>query len=73
MMAKSPRVFHAKDRVSHSVFGTGTIEQVNARYTTIVFDEEGPKKFLTEMVKLAPSDTPAPEKPVRRKRTKASK
>ena len=67
-MAKSPTVFQAKDRISHSVFGTGTIEEANSRYTTILFDTEGTRKFITEKVVLAASDSPAPEKPVRRKK-----
>lgn len=72
-MAKSPATFRPKDRINHSVFGTGTIEESNSRYITILFDEVGTKKFVTEMVKLEPSDTPAPAKPARRKKTKASK
>ena len=70
-MAKSSMVFQAKDRISHSVFGTGTVEEVNSRYTTILFDTEGTRKFITEKVVLAASDTPAPEKPVRRKKATA--
>jgi hypothetical protein len=72
-MAKSPAAFQAKDRVNHKVFGKGTIDQVDSRYTTIVFDESGTRKFITDMVKLEPSDTPAPKKPVRRKKTTSSK
>ncbi len=71
-MARDRLSFSTNDRVGHSVFGTGTISQVNEQYTTIVFDESGTRKFLTRMVELARSDTPAPAKPVRQKRkTKA--
>jgi len=72
-MSKGSAVFKPKDRVAHSVFGTGTIEQLNSRHTTILFDEGGSRKFVTEMVELEPSDTPAPKRPVRRKKTKVAK
>ena len=52
--------FSPKDRVDHSVFGLGTIVDINEHYTTIAFDESGTRKFVTSMVKLAASDTPAP-------------
>ena len=75
-MAKDAHQFSANDRIDHSVYGTGTVVDVNSTHTLIDFDEAGVKKFITSMVKLAPSDTPAPEKPVRRKKktkTKTSK
>jgi hypothetical protein len=59
--------FRPKSRVDHAVYGLGTILEVNERYTTIAFDEAGTKKFITTLVKLAGSDTPAPVRPVRRK------
>ena len=71
-MAKKPHVFSSKDRIDHSVFGTGTIVDVDPRHTTIDFDEVGTKKFMTEMVQLKSSDTPAPEKPVRKKKAKTA-
>jgi len=49
-----------KDRVDHAVFGLGTIVQIDERHTTIAFDQSGTRKFMTSMVQLAPSDTPAP-------------
>ncbi len=70
-MPKSETVFVLNDRVQHSVFGPGTIRQVDPRYTTIAFDENGIKKFLTDMVRLEHSDTPAPAKPARAKKVKA--
>jgi hypothetical protein len=54
--------------VNHSVFGSGTIVSINERLTTIEFDGAGTRKFMTSMVKLAPSDTPAPEKPSRKRK-----
>ena len=68
-MAKNASNFSAKDRIQHTVFGTGTIVEVGPRYTVIAFDEEGTRKFLTEMVQLKASDTPAPAKPARKKKT----
>lgn len=71
-MAKKSHVFSSKDRIDHSVFGTGTIVDVDPRHTTIDFDEVGTKKFMTDMVQLKSSDTLAPEKPVRKKKAKTA-
>jgi hypothetical protein len=68
-MAKSSPVFRPKDRITHSVFGLGTIVDVNDRHTTIAFDETGTRKFMTTMVKLLSSDAPPPARPVRKKKT----
>ncbi len=67
-MAKDSVAFSAKDRVSHSVFGLGTISGVDDRYTTIVFDERGTKKFVTSLVQLGRSTTPAPGRSARLKK-----
>jgi len=72
-MAKKAREFSAKDRVAHQKFGTGTIVDIDAHHTTILFDETGQRKFITSMVKLAPSDTPPPAKPVRKKKVAKKK
>ena len=69
-MAKKSMTFAPKDRIDHSVYGTGTIVDIDEQRTTIDFDEAGTKKFLTSIIKLAPSDVPAPAKRVRRKTTK---
>jgi hypothetical protein len=65
--------FSPKDRIDHSVYGLGTISEVNERHTTIAFDDAGVKKFVTSMVRLSRSDTPAPAKPVRRSKKKAAR
>lgn len=70
-MAKQTPVFSPNDRIDHSVYGTGTILDVTERLTTISFDGVGTKRFMTNIVKLVPSDTPAPPKPVRRKKVVA--
>jgi hypothetical protein len=67
----TPVVFSENDRIDHSVYGTGTVTGVNDRLTTIDFDGVGTKRFITSIVKLVRSDTPAPPKPVRRKKAVA--
>ena len=58
--SKKALEYAPKDRVDHAVFGLGTIVQIDERHTTIAFDQTGTRKFMTSMVQLAPSDTPAP-------------
>ena len=70
---KSIRSFSPKDRIDHSVFGVGTIVETDERHTTIAFDEAGTRKFVTSMVKLTSSDTPAPTKRARPKKKKTAK
>lgn len=66
-MSRSVEVFSVNDRVNNSVYGLGTISDVNPKYTTIVFDQNGTKKFVTSMLRVEHSSTPAPVKPVRKK------
>ncbi len=66
-MPKNIEAFSAKERVTHYVYGLGTISQVNERHTTIVFDENGTRKFLTGVVRLEHSDAAAPVAPARSK------
>lgn len=60
-------MFRPKNRVDHAVYGLGTILEVNEWHTTIAFDGAGTKKFMTTMVKLVGSDSPAPVKTGQRK------
>jgi hypothetical protein len=61
--------FRKDDRVSHSRFGPGVVIHVDARYTSIEFDEAGVRKFVTTLVQLERSALPLPVKPpVRRRR-----
>ncbi len=69
--SKNPAAFVPKDRVDHSVYGLGTVVTVNERHTTIMFDAAGVKKFMTAMVELTRSDTPAPKAPGRQKKEAA--
>ena len=62
------RDFLKDDRVLHSRFGPGVVIAVDARYTTIGFDESGVRKFVTALVQLERSDLPAPVKPALRRR-----
>jgi len=71
-MAKTSDSWSVNDRINHHVYGLGTITEVNARHTTIEFDENGTRKFLSDVVKLEKSDTPAPAKPARKKARKAT-
>jgi hypothetical protein len=50
-------------------FGNGTITMANDRHTVIDFDDHGSRMFSTPVVRLAPTSTPAPERPVKRRRT----
>lgn len=63
--------FQKDDRVSHSRFGPGVIVAVDARYTTIEFDESGIRKFVTPLVQLERCDLPVPVKPAPRRRRSA--
>ncbi len=72
-MPKNVGSYSVNDRVNHSVYGPGTILQVNERHTTITFDANGTKKFVTSIVQLEQSSTPAPAKPARAKSTKSAK
>jgi hypothetical protein len=61
--------FSANDRVTSSTYGEGTIRDVGEKYTTIDFDENGTRRFLTTLVKLERSDSkPPPPKPERAKK-----
>ena len=67
-MGKS-QSFTVNDRVS-GTYGQGTITHVDEKYTTIEFDQAGTRKFLTSLVQLERSETPAPVKPERTKKSR---
>jgi hypothetical protein len=60
------------DRVTHTQYGDGTIVSVDEFHTRITFDEHGPRTFVSSRVVLAPSSTPAPVKPVKSRRKRAT-
>jgi hypothetical protein len=64
--------FSVNDRVTSTLFGMGTVSRMDEKYTTIEFDESGTRKFLTSLVKLEPSDSPAPVKRERARKGKAA-
>lgn len=72
-MAKTGETFAVADRVEHGEYGPGTITGADPRYTTIMFDGVGVKKFVTGLVRLTHTDAPAPVKPKGRSRAKAVK
>ena len=69
-MAKNPDGFSVNERILHGMYGLGTIKEVNAQYTTIEFDENGRRKFLTSLVRLERSSVAAPEPPPRKSRAR---
>ncbi len=72
-MPKNTETFAENDRISHPVFGLGTILQVNDRRITIAFDEGRTRIFVTSMVQLEHSNTPARAKPPRAQKAKSAK
>jgi hypothetical protein len=66
-------IYSTGDRVSQEQYGHGTVKVVNEYHTVIDFDEHGARTFATPMVRLERSQTPAPVKATksRRSRTKA--
>jgi len=53
-------IYSKGDRVSHSVYGAGTIAAANAIHTVIDFDEHGLRTFVTNLVQLEKASSPAP-------------
>lgn len=72
-MTKAGSSFSVNDRITHSVYGLGTIKELDERHTVIVFDEAGTKKFVTSMVQLEESSAPTPVKPARARKKAAPK
>jgi hypothetical protein len=64
--------FGAGNRVTHADYGAGTITSSDERYTVIEFDEHGRRMFITDMVALSKTDTPAPDRPAKARRKKAA-
>lgn len=69
-MSKPTNTFAVSERVTHFMYGPGTITEIGNVYTTIDFDENGRRKFVTTMVQLEPT-TIMPPVPV--KKAKARK
>jgi hypothetical protein len=66
------KLFAKGNRVAQANYGSGTVLSSDERYTAIEFDNHGRKVFITDMVTLTKSDEPAPNKPAKAKRKKAT-
>ncbi len=53
-------IYAKGDRVSHGTYGAGTIFSANAIHTVIDFDEHGHHTFVTSLVQLEKTSSPAP-------------
>ncbi len=67
------RLFAKGDRVTQPQYGSGTITDVNEHHTVIDFDEHGSRTFVTSMVTLEASETPAPARGKSGSRSKGTK
>jgi len=65
------KLFAKGNRVAQANYGAGTVVSSDERYTIIEFDNHGRKVFISDMVALAKTDEPAPNKPAKAKRKKA--
>ena len=65
------KLFAKGNRVTQANYGAGTVTSSDERYTIIEFDNHGRRVFITDMVTLAKTDEPAPNKPAKGKRKKA--
>jgi len=68
-MSKPTNTFAVSERVTHFMYGPGTITEIGHTYTTIDFDQNGRRKFVTTMVQLEPT-TIAPPAPVKKSKAK---
>ncbi len=66
------KLYTKGSRVTQATYGSGTVTTSDEKYTVIEFDEHGRRVFLTDVVTLTKSETPAPNKPSKAKRKKAA-
>jgi hypothetical protein len=66
------KLFAKGNRVTQANYGAGTVTSSDERYTIIEFDNHGRRVFITDMVTLAKTDEPAPNKPAKARRKKAA-
>lgn len=69
-MARNSEALAVNERVLHATYGLGVIKAVNSAHTTIQFDENGCRKFVTSMVQLERSTVAALVPPTKRARAK---
>lgn len=67
------RLFAKGDRVTQPQYGAGTVTDINEHHTVIDFDEHGSRTFVTSMVTLEASETPAPARGRLGSRSKGAK
>lgn len=72
-MSKAPLRFEVNERVTHDIYGPGTILEIGGDRTVIDFDLNGRRKFVTSMVRLERTTIMAPARPARKSRAKAPK
>lgn len=72
-MSKPIPSFGVGDRVSHFLYGPGTIAEIQYGHTTINFDENGRRKFVSSMVQLESTEIVAPAPPPKKSRSKVAK
>jgi hypothetical protein len=66
-VARNSEALVVNERVSHATYGLGVITAVNAAQTTIQFDENGCRKFVTSLVQLERSTAAAPLPPSKKR------
>jgi hypothetical protein len=69
-VAKNPDALAVNDRVSHETYGLGTVTAIDEARTTIQFDDNGSRKFVTSLVRLERTTVAAPAPPSRKSRSK---
>jgi hypothetical protein len=69
-VAKQSGPLAVNDRVSHPIYGLGTVTEATPTRTTIEFDESGRRKFVTDLVQLERTTVAAPAPPPKKARAK---
>ena len=69
-MAKNSDALAVNDRVNHETYGLGTVTAIDEARTTIQFDDNGSRKFVTSLVRLERSSVAAPAPPPKKSRSK---
>ena len=72
-MPKSRTTFPVSARVTHFLYGLGTIVEVKQPYTVIDFDKSGRRKFVISMVQLEATTIAAPTPTAKKPPSKSAK
>lgn len=65
--------FAVGQAVEHGIYGLGVISAIDADRTTIDFELHGPKKFVTSIVKLQPTERIPQARTTRRRGVRKAK